>query len=586
MGRVMRVHATVFIARSALSLTIAALAVAPGAAAADRCPGTPGGGLTLTNVAAHGSETFAVGSNGLVATARDPARWTIEPTPTRHDLRGIGWTGERWVAIGDVGAILARVGGSWRAAAGIPPLSLRAIAAGGGRVVVGGRGGAMGSDASAEGWSAVDVGTTNTLWAGTAVGSSLALAGQEATVVAGAGAGPFTDVQTFPRPTASVIAPRPFLWQLASDGNRVVAVGDFGAILEGTLAAGLRGRQTPTDEILRGVGHADGRWVAVGSGGVTLFSQDGRRWQRGTNATSADLRGVAHTRAGWVAVGDQSTVITSRNGRDWSVAVSALPCSLASVARGDGTLVAVGGSGKVLRSQDGRRWQPAKRPTRADLFGIAHGRPGFVAVGSAGTLLTSRDGRDWRRRSVPTALNLRGVAWTGSEFLVGADRGVVLSSRTGARWRRVRSSAFHSVRAFATDGRAVVAVGAGTIMRRPAPGGAWQFQQAGLQRFQTGVAYGGGRFVVVGHNGEALFSTDRGRTWTAGVSGVEVNLDTVTWTGRRFLASGEGVTIVSADGRAWAPLGLPTARSVRAWAPAGGAMVGVGDGGVRVRVPR
>ena len=46
------------------------------------------------------------------------------------------------------------------------------------------------------------------------------------------------------------------------------------------------------------------------------------------------------------------------------------------------------------------------------------------------------------------------------------------------------------------------------------------------KRFQTSVAYGGGRFVIVGHNGEALVSTDAGQTWVAGKSDVEVNLDT------------------------------------------------------------
>lgn len=564
--------------------TTLALVPAPGAASAGRCAGAPGGGLTLTNVAAHGAELYAVGSNGLVAAARTPSRWTIEPTPTKHDLRGVAWTGERWVAIGDVGSILTRSGGSWRAAPGIPPLSLRGIAAAGGRVVAAGRGGAMSAGAAAEQWTAVDPGTTNTLWAGTAVGDTLALAGQEATVVASTGGGPFSVVPTSPRPTGSVIAPRPFLWQLASDGRRVVAVGDFGAILEGTLAGGLRGQRTPTDEILRGVARANGLWVAVGSGGVTLFSRDGRQWQRGTTATSADLRGVAHTPAGWVAVGDQSTVVTSQDGRRWEVAVSALPCSLASVARGNGTLVAVGGSGKVLRSTDGRRWRAVSRPTRSDLYGIAHGDAGFVAAGAGGTLLTSRDGRTWRRRSVPTGLNLHGVTWTGSEYLVGGDRGVVLASADGVRWRRVRSQAFHSVRAFATDGRAVVAVGAGTIMRRPTRGAAWQFESAGLQRFQTGVAYGGGRFVVVGHNGEALASTDGGRTWQAGTSGVEVNLDAVIWTGRRFVASGEGIAITSTDGLRWSPLRVATTRSIRSWTRAGGVIVGVGDGGTTVRV--
>jgi photosystem II stability/assembly factor-like uncharacterized protein len=69
--------------------------------------------------------------------------------------------------------------------------------------------------------------------------------------------------------------------------------------------------------------------------------------------------------------------------------------------------------------------------------------------------------------------------------------------------------------------------------------------------------------VIVGHNGEALASTDGGRTWTAGVTGAEYNLDRVVYADGRFIATGEGVTVVSTDGLHWRLARLPTARSIR-----------------------
>lgn len=586
------------------AVVLACLALAAPAAGAPKppCNRAPGRGLTLTNVAADGGELVAVGSNGLLASASAarPGRWTVEPSPTRHDVRGVAWNGERWVAVGDLGTILVRGEGGWTKAAGVPPLSLRAIAAGAEGFVAGGTGGgAVSSSRSGEAWGAVTSGTTSTLWGGTAFGRNVALAGQDTTVVARYGDEPFVTVPTFPRPTDSSEAKRPFLWQIAADQEltgpsveiarlypvAVVAVGDFGAILTGTLAGGLHGVKSPTEEILRGVAHAGNRWVAVGSGGVVLYSSDGRHWKLGGDPTTADLRGVVHTPAGWFAVGDQSTVIFSRDGIQWRVVASTMPCSLLGLAAGRSGLVAVGGNGRVLLSPNGRAWRPVRRPTTEDLYSVARGRGSFVAVGAGGVVLRSRGGRVWRPRRSPVSLNLHTAFWTGREYLAGGDRGRVIASRDGRDWRRIPFPAFHSVRDFAGDGHSVIAAGAGTIARRPSPGAGWELESAGFQHFQTGVAYGDGRYVIVGHNGQALSSADDGRTWEAGKSGVEVNLDTVIWTGGAFLASGEGTAIESSDGLTWQPRALGTPRAIRALVRFRGGIVGVGDGGARVRLP-
>jgi photosystem II stability/assembly factor-like uncharacterized protein len=101
-----------------------------------------------------------------------------------------------------------------------------------------------------------------------------------------------------------------------------------------------------------------------------------------------------------------------------------------------------------------------------------------------------------------------------------------------------------------------------------------------LGRFQTGVAAGAGRFVLVGHNGEALVSTDAGRTWAAGHTGVDINLDYVAYVGGRFIATGEGTALSSREGVHWVALRFPTAQSVRGVTAAGRVAVAVGDGGV------
>ncbi len=127
-----------------------------------------------------------------------------------------------------------------------------------------------------------------------------------------------------------------------------------------------------------------------------------------------------------------------------------------------------------------------------------------------------------------------------------------------------------------------VVAGAGTIGRHRA-GGPWTLEPVGFGKFQTSVAAGRGRFVIVGHNGGASVLTDGGLTWTAGRTGVEVNLDRVVFADGWFVATGQGRALRSRDGLTWRPVALPVRRSVRSVAVDGERLVAVGDGGVILR---
>ena len=572
-------------------VALAAAAATAGEAGAARarsaCAGAPGGGLTLTNVAAHGGRLVAVGSDGLVATSSGGLRWHVHRTGVQHDLRGVAWAGSDWVAIGDGGTILRsldRQGARWVQVPGIPSTSLRAIAAKPGLIAVGGSAGlVLTSSDGGRSWGSARSGTSATLWGGASGGGTLYLVGQNATVVASADGAHWRRVPTAPRPTGKAAAPRPFLWQMAISGRRRIAVGDFGAILESRRTGRMSGVRSPVREILRGAAFGRGRFVIVGSGGVVVAGTGPPGgWRPRRSGTAVDLRGVAWTGRRFVAVGDEGTVLASADGRSWQVVASAMPCALLGVARAGRRLVVVGGDGAVLASPNGRRWRRLPRFTSADLYSVAHGPRGFVAVGTGGAAFWSSDGRRWIADRRATSLNLHAVAWTGSAYLAGGDVGVLLSSRDGRRWHLVRFPGFHAVRAFATGTATVVAAGSGTVARRAA-GGRWQLQAIGFQHFWTGAAYGAGTFVIVGHNGTALRSANSGATWTAVTTGVALNLDAITWTGKEFVASGRGVAVASTDGVTWTPVRLPTTRSVRALTPYRGGLLGVGDLGTIVR---
>jgi len=81
----------------------------------------------------------------------------------------------------------------------------------------------------------------------------------------------------------------------------------------------------------------------------------------------------------------------------------------------------------------------------------------------------------------------------------------------------------------------------------PDGGGAgttWTQRTSGTGNELEGVAYGNGRFVVVGEGGTILTSPD-GVNWAAQASGTGNNLEAVTYANGRFVAVGWFGTILT-----------------------------------------
>jgi eukaryotic-like serine/threonine-protein kinase len=85
----------------------------------------------------------------------------------------------------------------------------------------------------------------------------------------------------------------------------------------------------------------------------------------------------------------------------------------------------------------------------------------------------------------------------------------------------------------------------------PPPGGAWTVQSRVTPNNLNSVAWSGSKYVAVGVSGTILSSTD-GKSWSIQSSGVSSTLYSVTWTGTQFVAVGDAGTILtSSDGAAW-----------------------------------
>jgi hypothetical protein len=170
----------------------------------------------------------------------------------------------------------------------------------------------------------------------------------------------------------------------------------------------------------------------------------------------------------------------------------------------------------------------------ADLSGVASSGTLLVAVGERGEIRCSVDGSLWSSRSIANApnLNFEAVGWGGGCFVaVGGDYsqqsrawfGVVYASRDGEVWTKVHSvppsnEVFGSIlRAVAYGDGRWVATGYGGTVVASEDGTNWNAETLPSltpQDVVSGVAFGAGKFVAVGH----VFSSDEQsgtpRVWT------------------------------------------------------------------------
>ena len=228
---------------------------------------------------------------------------------------------------------------------------------------------------------------------------------------------------------------------------------------------------------------------------------------------------------------------------------------------------AVGYGGRRISSTDGRHWENDQRwsEVTADddnvLFNIAYGRGKFVAVGGAtkvGHIMVTRDGKGWTEpqtyKSRIATINFghdRFVAMKGSEFLWSPD---------GERWTNgakipfsggmhPRKSAFGNG-VFVTVGDCDPSWKFRTRFRAVTRDGTSVEHFTTNQPPEQAIAFGAGRFVVVGKDGLRESSTD-GIRWEHRANEPGENLGSILWTGKQFIVGGGKSAYTSTDGITW-----------------------------------
>ena len=242
------------------------------------------------------------------------------------------------------------------------------------------------------------------------------------------------------------------LYALDMNGDKGVAVGNFGLILE-TADSGATWTVTEpvTPQGLLGIATAGERQIIVGQAGTVLTRVGDGKWEQLENDLGLRLLNVALHESGLVfAVGEFGAIVRSRdNGKTWeSITIDWMqyndegyePHLYDVVIKDENNVVVVGEFGLILWSEDGGDTFTARHTGEESIFDIQLGADGTgtgYAVGQEGTVLRSQDdGQTWQTVDAGSTANLLGV-WSGQgEVVVVGIRELLRSSDDGATWTR------------------------------------------------------------------------------------------------------------------------------------------------------
>ncbi len=229
--------------------------------------------------------------------------------------------------------------------------------------------------------------------------------------------------------------------------------------------------------------------------------------------------------------------------------------------------VAVGHRGLRIASADGETWANLQTGKEGEVYRAAcFGNGGFAAVGSFGganIVASTRDGVLWQTgsRDAKYVNYLRGLGFGKGLFLglggdpgaVGDSKPFVMTSADGLVWSELTPiSGKNMLRRVCFGNERFVAVGDRGRRAASLDGLAWT-DAPDVKAIDTliDVTFGRGLFVGVGLHGLRM-SSDDGVKWSERLVGEEgEHINSVLWTGDRFVAVGQGATYVSPDGRHW-----------------------------------
>jgi PKD repeat protein len=387
-------------------------------------------------------------------------------------------------------------------------------------------------------------------------------------------------------------------------GSRFIAAGDRGTILTSPDGRTWTAMTVATAD-LHDLASDGALLVAVGTAGSIISSSNGSTWNAEETGIDADLTAVVWTGELFVAAGDGGVLLTSPDGHSWSSQSSGTDLDLISVTGNGERLVMVNRGGQVASSSDGigwSSWSSSDERIRHIEWCGEH----FIAVGGksqySGYLGLSDDGFDWRWSTTWYQLwELNDIA-CGPETTIAVGRGgeIVESYDQGEHWHRLSAITEVPLRALASNGTSMIAVGGYLEHAAEIPvtavtsddGAVWQGLAPLYPSSNYDIAFGNGIWVAVGSYSDPYYPVGRVlygpylTNWSSVTASTSVDrspqrLLAVSWDGERFVAAGDdGVVGSSEDGASWVFRRTSTSASLHGVTSDADLIVAVGAGAI------
>lgn len=342
--------------------------------------------ILLRDAVHDGRRYVAVGDSGTIVTSPDGRTWTVQDKPRQApDYYALEYANGLYVLAGDDGRIwTSQDAAAWTLRYGGYKVDLAGIAGAEGRWVAVGAEGAILSSPNPWPWQ----------WTRRSSGTQ--------------------------QPLAAVTAGL----------DRFVAVGARGAIVTSDDGLTWTPQTSGTDADLQGVTFANGRFVAAGKNAagkaVVLSSENGQAWK----AQALDLPGfvgLAYGQGRFVAVGSGGLVATSADGTAWTKAATPAQGDLYGVAFGAGRFLAVGAAGLVLTSPDGAVWTKVAGTGAQPLYAVTFAAGRFFVAGDKGMVGYSADGLALQMTPDSIGADMRALAVQGDRLLAVGLGGAIRS---------------------------------------------------------------------------------------------------------------------------------------------------------------
>ena len=504
----------------------------------------------------HNGKYVAVGNGNLIVASTNGQDWLIANPGTNGLLRACAGDAGTYAAVGlDKTLLVSTTGIDWQQR--ITPAEFSDIVFGNNTWVALTGGSTVYTSSDLENWTSVEVGSF-----GAPVLTSICF-GEGQFIVGGAWqpgglSGTVIETSTNGLNWASVSLNG--LDAFGETRDLVFAAGTFVAVQADYFLLSTNGtawEKIPAPDAggdLRGIGaSAGGQFVAVGSIGAMLMSDDAELWQVISIEPRLEVNSVAYANGRFVAAGGfpsyiggpsgSGAVLSSTNGHDWQVALTDLEDQLSALAYGNGVWVVTGDDGGIFTSSNGVDWADhSLSSTSRDLHLLAYGNGRFVAFAIfRDVVYHSTNGMDWVSADAPLASEIAKVRFLNGRFMGvgGDDHGTIFFSMNGVTWEKITLN-----------------------------GTGWL----------AGMAYGKGRYVAIGRDVSAV-SFD-GIGWT--VSPVSILIDDLQYVDGWFVGIGPRGMLVSRDGVEWQTMDQPVLNDNRLSILAYGAGTLLAGGGMNL----